>query len=367
MTFPIYQKKITESLDSYFDHLLVSKRIPGCGLKVRKDGQLIYDRCFGLADLENSLPVSDDTLFALASMTKPITAVAAMRLVEDKKLSLDDCLLKYFPHYPTEKQSVTVRHLLNHCSGLGQGPASNQYFIDHAFPDDSLADRINRLQDIPFDYQPGESAQYSPVVGFEILSRIIELAADMPLEEYMAAEIFRPLGMRDTGFCPGSENRSRTAKIYNSIAGQLVPASMNNPLLATIFSNECYHAGCGGLFGTLQDYDRFTTMLASNGQLDGIRILKESSLIQMRTPRQLTAATHRPGLPWGLGMMVFEEPEKSNFCVAPGTFGWSGAFGTHMFVSPSTGLSATFMINMGDLNGALSPISRQIEKIVFQL
>ena len=112
--------KMKERLDAYFAQLLESKRIPGCGLKVRKDGQPVYDRYVGVADLESGLAVADNTLFALASMTKPITAVAVMKLFEAGMLSLDDDLLKFFPHYPEEKRAVTVRHLLSHCSGLGQ-------------------------------------------------------------------------------------------------------------------------------------------------------------------------------------------------------------------------------------------------------
>ena len=127
-------KDMSLKLDQFFISLLDSKRIPGCGLKVRKDGDLIYDKCFGLADIESDLPVDDFTVFSMASLTKLVTAVTAMRLVEEGRLSLDDDLLKFFPSYPEEKRAVTVRHLLNHCSGLGQGPAGNAFFDKNAFP-----------------------------------------------------------------------------------------------------------------------------------------------------------------------------------------------------------------------------------------
>ena len=358
--------KMASLLDEYFEGLLTSKRIPGCGLKVRKNGELIYDKCFGVADLDSGLKVSEDTIFFLASMTKPVVAVAAMMLVEQGKLVLDDDLLKFFPSYPEDKKTVTVRHLLNHCSGLGQGKAGNMYFAMNARPGDSLAERIERMGAMPFDYAPGESAEYSPVVGFEILGRILEIASGQRLEDLLRETIFRPLGMDDTSFFIPAEKMNRIAKIYNSVDGSLSEFSgQMNPLQRLTQSNPNYCSGCGGLKGTLKDYDRFTTMLAHGGMLDGVRIISEESLKLMRTPRQLTKAERFPGLVWGLGVLIFENPEKMHVHVAPGTFGWSGAFGTHMFISPETGLSATYMVSMGDLGGAGSPISRQIEKIVF--
>lgn len=361
-------EKMTQLLDEYFASLIDSHRIPGCGLKVRRNGKLIYDKCLGVGDTGSGLKVSDDTIFFLASMTKPVVAAAAMILVEKGKLSLDDDLLKFFPAYPEDKKQVTVRHLLNHCSGLGQGKDGNMFFAMNARPGDSLAERIERMGAMPFDYAPGESAEYSAVVGFEILGRIIEIASGQRLEDFLQENIFKPLGMEDTSFFIPGEKMNRVARIYNSVDGKLEEfSSQMNPLLRLTLSNPNYCSGCGGLKGTLKDYDRFTTMMASGGVLDGARILSEDSITLMRTPRQLTNAERFPGLVWGLGVMVFEHPEKMNVHVVPGTFGWSGAFGTHMFINLETGLSATYIVSMGDLGGAGSPISRQIEKIVFDL
>ncbi|MBO4292408.1 MAG: beta-lactamase family protein [Lachnospiraceae bacterium] len=361
-------EEMTLKLDQYFLGLIEAKRIPGCGLKVRKDGELIYDKCFGLADIDSNLPVDDFTVFTMASLTKPVTAVAAMRLVEEGKLSLDDDLLKFFPSYPEEKKAVTVRHLLNHCSGLGQGPASNVYFVKNSRPGDSLGERIERFGNMPFDFRPCESAAYSPVVGFEILGRIIEIASGMRLEDYMQERILRPLGMPDTSFYLTSERSSRLASTYNSVDGSLMKLDTKNaPVFSLVKSNEHYNSGSGGLYSTLHDYDRFTHMLFNGGELDGYRVISEESLRLMRTTHQLTAANaYSPGLAWGLGFLVFEDPAAAHISVAPGTFGWSGAYGTHIFVNTETGLCATYMVSMGDLGGGASPISRKIESIVFE-
>lgn len=359
---------LTQKLDETFKQLLEAGRIPGCGLKVRKDGELIYDKCFGFADLQSRLPVTENTVFPLASMTKPVIAVAVMRLVEDGKLSLDDTLLDFFPEYPEEKRCVTVRHLLNHCSGLGQGDAGDDYFFEHAVAGESLEERINRLGDMPFDFAPGESAQYSPVVGFEILGRIIEIASGMSLANYLQQTIFDPLEMTETGFFqPETDD---LAAIYHSENGHLEKVNIDqSPELAffsLIAANPHYYSGSGGLYSTLSDYDRFTDMLAHRGELHGRRIIRQESVKLLHTPRQLTNAEFVPGAVWGLGYLIFDHPDGKTFFAAPGTYFWSGAFGTHMFVNEERGVCATFMVSMDDLGGGRSPISRQIEKIVFE-
>ncbi len=361
-------KDMTLKLDQYFQSLLERKRIPGCGLKVRKDGELIYSKCFGVADIDSNAAVDDHTVFRLASLTKLATAITAMRLVEEGRLSLDDSLLKFFPSFPSEKRAVTVRHLLNHCSGLGQGPAGNTFFEKNAVPGESLAERIEHMGNMPFDFQPGESAAYSPVVGFEILGCIIEIASGMSLEETMMEILFRPLGMPDTGFTLKENMASRLAPVYNSVDGSLVKVDAERiPLFRLIEGNKRYNSGCGGLYSTLYDYDRFTQMIYNGGALDGHRIISEDTLRLMRKTHQLTAAhAYFPGLAWGLGFLVFEDPASAHMAVAPGTFGWSGAFGTHLFVNTQTGLCATYMVSMADLGGGASPISRKIESIVFE-
>lgn len=357
---------MTSLLDKYFCSLLDANRIAGCGLIVRKHGEIVYNKYFGVSDVENGVMTSERTIYKLASMTKPITAAAVMILNDQRLLSLDDDLLCFFPDFPQNKKTVTVRHLLNHCSGLGQGQIGKEFYIHSIKVDDSLKDRIERLATMPFDYAPGESAAYSPMAGFDILGRIIEITSSQRLGEFLNEKIFEPLSMTDTSFYVPDEKLSRLAKVYNSINGKLeLYPDEQDPVSIITANNPLYDAGCGGLKGTLADYDRFTTMLANGGELDGIRVISEESVRLMHTTRQITEAERCPGLRWGLGVMVFEHPERSQIDVKPGTFGWSGAYGTHMFVNVGSGLSCTFMTSMGDLGGSGSPISRQIERIVF--
>lgn len=358
---------MVRELDEYFQELMDKNRIPGCALIVRKSGEPIYEKCFGIYDLSRPDPITENTVFRLASLTKTVTAVGVMKLVENGVLSLNDNLVKFFPDYPEEKKRVRIRHLLNHSSSLGAlGGKSDQFFLSHFHPGDSLAARIESWGEMPFDAELGESVRYSYYVNFEILGRIIEIASGMSLNEYLKKNIFVPLGMKDTGFYADQKMMNRLAQIYNSVDGVLQAPDNIDMVLALLNSGESYCSGSGGLFSTLHDFDRFTTMLAGGGTLDGVRIISENTLRLMRTPRQITDEEPMPGCPWGLGFMVFEHPERSGIHVAPNTYGWSGAFGAHMFVNEETGFSATFMISMADLGGADSPISREIEKIVFE-
>ena len=356
---------LKEKLDRYFESLLDEGRIPGCGLIVRKDSSVVYQNCLGYREIETKDPVHEKTLFRMASMTKLIIAAAIMKLVEEKQISLNDNLVKFFPAYPEEKKRVRIRHLLNHSSSLGQTPKSMDFYWKTLDVKEDLKSRTDKWADMPFDCELAETPDYSAFVNFDLLGRIIEIAADTPLDDWLKQNILHPLGMTDTGFFPTKEQESRLAVCYNYQDGKLVRESDHTLLLDASTTEYGYCSGSAGIFSTLYDYDRFTSMFAQGGSLDTVRIISEETLQLMRTPRQLSDAEWVPGCPWGLGFMIFEHPERADIHVAPGTYGWSGAYGTHMFIHEPTGISATYVICMGDLNGAESYISREIERIVF--
>lgn len=345
--------------------LIEMQRIAGAALRIRKDGEIVFDECLGYANREKGEPIREKTIFPLASMTKLIIAVGVMKLVEEGKLSLNDNLVKFFPNYPEEKKRVRIRHLLNHSSSLGQGEKSMLYDSQIWNPKATLEEYIDKLGEMPFDCELGESADYCTSVNFDILGRIIEIASGQELEEWLKDHIFHPLGMCDTTFFPTEEQKGRMAVLYEQKDGELVVHDRSNSMFARIFDSE-YASGAGGLYGTLHDYDLFTTMLCAGGEYEGRRIITENTLDLMRTPRQITDVEWMPGLPWGLGFRIFEHPEKTGKKVAPGTFGWSGAMGTHMFVHREMGICATFMVCQADLMGGASFISREIEKITFE-
>lgn len=350
--------KLTETLEE----LVRDAVVPGCALRVRKGGRVVYEGCSGYADIESRIPVTIDTVYRMCSMTKLVTAVAAMQLVESGVLSLDDGLLHFFPDFPEDKAPITLRHLLCHSCGMGQGEISMQYYHEHRSLNETLAQRIEKWADMPLDYPIGTSAAYNPNVAFDLVGRIIEIASGQNLRIFIAENITIPLGMKDSCFEVPRDKSSRWAKLYEKKEGHLVPADDD---VAVQQADHGYNQGCGGLYSTLQDYDRFTTMLYHGGCLDGKQIIREDTLQLMRTPEQITNDSLRPGQKWGLGFLVFLEPERTGRALGKGTFGWSGSYGTHMYIDPENDLCMTFMTGRKDIGGADSPASLAVEQVIY--
>ena len=334
--------------------------VPGMALRVRRHGEVAFEGCAGWADIENRVPVRFDTIYRMCSMTKLVTAVAVMRLVERGALSLDDGIRKFFPNYPESKAAITVRHLLNHCCGMGQSMVGNRYISACLAPGDTQADWIEKWGDMPLDCAIGTSAHYSGQAAFDLAGRIVELVSGQALGAFIQEHIAGPLGMKDTGFTVPGDRLPRMAKLYDGASGKLTPAED-----IELFQRPDFELGCGGLYSTLDDYDRFTTMLYGGGALDGVRILSEDTLWLMRTPEQITADSLRPGQRWGLGFLVFEHPEWTNRRLGHFTFGWSGAYGTHMYIDPENDLCVTLMAARKDIGGEDSVASFAMEEAIF--
>ena len=336
--------------------------LPGCALRVRRGGEIVFDSCSGYADLENQIPVRPDTLYRICSMTKLVTAVAVMQLVERETISLDDSLLRFFPNYPASKAKITVRHLLSHCCGMGQGSIGERYMRACLAPEDTLATWIDKWGDMPLDCPVGTSAAYSPAAAFDLAGRVVEIATGQTLGEYITRNIAKPLGMKDTGFVVSDAQKPRRARLYRGAEAGFEPVEDARSVLQFMGFEE----GCGALFSTLDDFDRFTTMLYCNGELDGARIISEETLWLMRTPEQITSDSLRPGQRWGLGFLIFEHPEWTGRKLGHFTYGWSGAFGTHMYIDPQNDLCVTLMAGREDIGGADSVASFALEEAIFE-
>ncbi|MDD3168647.1 MAG: serine hydrolase [Eubacteriales bacterium] len=356
-------------IDFSMRRLVERKTIAGFGLIIRKNDEIVYSNCMGWGNTDTGTPVRENTIFRLMSMTKLITAVAVMLLVERGKLSLSDNLLTFFPNYATGKGKVTIKHLLNHCSGLGHTRKSIDWYNGHATLSDTLAVRMERIAGIPFDFQPGTKTGYSAIVAFDLLGRIIEIVSGFDLERFFKENILIPLGMTDTGFVLSEEQKSRLAINYTKKGGRLIAYPDSTPFFARQSADaNRYFSGAGGLFSTLYDYDRFTRMISRGGELDGIRILKEETVTQMRTVGQVSDKLKFIGIQWGLGFAVFTKPLRLlGYVIEKGTFGWSGAFGTHMFIDPVNRICATLMVNRSNIGGAGSLVSRKVEKLALEL
>ena len=384
--------------------LISASEMAGAALIVRRNGEIVYCNKWGCADIENKRPVEFNTIYWLASMSKPITAVAVMQLVEQGKLRLDTpvkcilvgfenqkvCALKigldgsYQPNeefpsgmslpeliesmkYVPVNRPVTVQDLLSHCSGMEMGPVGVKFSRDYVAADDNLERRVKKWSKIPLDFQPGTYAEYSPIVGFDILGRIIEVVSGTDLQTYLKENILLPLGMNDTDFILNEEQQKRSAVVYCMGNGCLVPADIDEiTRLLCDASISGYFSGAAGLRGPVKDYDQFTSMLCNEGYWNNVQILKPETVELMHRPDLTNRTNATASNSWGLGMMVFGAPHELNMNVVPGTYGWSGAFGTHMFIDPAHKLCATFVMNRADIGGASSHIARKVEKLVFE-
>jgi CubicO group peptidase (beta-lactamase class C family) len=313
-------------------------QISGAVTLAAKGGQIVHLAAAGQADIEGKRPMQTDTVFAIASMTKPITATAVMILQDEGKLCVNDPVSKYVPQFRNVRlngeplpREITIRDLMTHTSGLG-GSQQNQ---------GTLKETVERLAERPLQFEPGSKWQYSP--GLTVCGRVIEVAAGKPYERFLAGRIFRPLEMNDTTFFPSEAQQARLAKIYKPgpEKGTLAPAThWLTDLGPTRTPNPS-----GGLFSTAADMSRFYQMILNGGQLDGKRIVSEKAVREMtrvQTPDLTTGFT--PGNGWGLGWCVVRQPQGVSAMLSAGTFGHGGAFGTQGWVDPKRKMIFVLMI-----------------------
>lgn len=320
----------------------------------------------GYRDIASGAEMTADTLVRIASMSKPISAVAAMMLVEDGVLSLDTPVADFLPrfgdvgvvtsfepdadgNFPTEPQAtpMTVRHLLTHTAGVGYifdgSTALGALYAERTLyaGDGDLSTKMDELAELPLYFQPGSRWFYS--YSNDILGAVVEAASGMPYEDFLDNRIFDPLGMDSTTFFVADEALDRVATVYvHGEDGNLYPAfSDENPEY-----RPSWASGGGGLISTANDYARFAQMLANGGVFGEIRLLESETLQTMIspqvTPEQLPDGM--AGLTYGLGFgIVLPAAEGETAMGIPGDYGWGGFFDTDFFVSPASGLVAVMM------------------------
>lgn len=325
------------------------KQISGAVTLVAYRGQVIHLEAVGAADLEHDRPMRRDTIFCIASMTKPVTATAVMILQDEGKLSIDDPVAKYIPAFADvalrdgkPKQALTLRHCLTHTAGLG-GSQQNE---------GSLKDSIEKLAARPLDFEPGAKWQYSP--GLSVCGRVVEVVSGQPFEDFLAERIFRPLQMADTTFHPTAAQQARLAVLYQPGEGGQSLARATHWL--TDVSPDTSPNPSGGLFSTASDMARFYQMILNGGELDGQRIVSAAAVEQMtkiQTGDLVTGFTD--GNAWGLGWCLVRQPQGVTAMLSPGTFGHGGAFGTQGWVDPRRRMIFVLMIQrtgFGNSDGA---------------
>lgn len=332
-------------------------RYPGAVFIVARGEQTLHAAAVGNSDIDRKSPMQLDSIFRIMSMTKPVTAVAAMMLVEQGQLDLDAPVKQYLPEFADFDRPgatpLTLRHLLTHTGGFG---------ILAMLPKEktTLAARIRELGEEGPDNDAGEKWRYSGVDGFDVVARIIEVVSKQPFEQFLQQRIFAPLGMKDTTYVLNAEQKKRLVGLYKASRGSI---TKDTPFMVP--ADFHYPSGGGGLYSTGLDYIRFTQMLADGGVLGSVRILKPETVEQMAAEQ---LPTGYPGLPkhyaWGLGMRLVSEASSPLSPLPVGSYGWSGHFGTHFWIDPRHQLSAIFLINLTNAGGAGSVDAFDFERLV---
>jgi len=381
-------KKIMERMDR--------NEFAGAAMIVMQHGEIVYSERVGYADIERQTQITADTIFRMASMTKPVVAAAALILAEQGKLKLTDPIHRYLPEYANMKaailpdgaqsyeeemideqgtryavvpaaREIRIVDLLNHTSGLGMGMASQRQVVSAMQPDDSLQERVAKWSGAVLDFQPGSASGYSALLAFDIMGRIIEVVSGLDLQQFLIRHIFQPLQLTDTRFQLSDEQKRRTAALYHAEEGRLLDVTSNNDMALFFDGNRSgYFSGGAGLYSTASDYIQFVKMLAHGGECDGIRILKPESVLALRAnqlPEHLAGGGS--GTVWGLGVRVIVDEALANTSLTAGSFGWSGAFGTHFWIDPARNLAALLMMNLANIGGAGSVVAYEFEQSVY--
>lgn len=366
---------------------IASKVLVGCGNSVKINGETVWENYFGYSSLESKKPVKADSIYRLCSMSKPITGVAVMQLVQQKKVDLFDSVAKFVPELTgfgigaldkdgnfvrvaDAERDITVFDLLTHSSGLAQADFGFQmsgkviqekYFKQGA----TLKDVVPKFINILLDCQPGAAMGYGAIMAYDLLGYIVEVASGMSYGEYLKKYITGPLGMVDTTFHPTDEQMERVVDLYEATGDKvtLIPKSYTDSMLSI---PQSYEAGSAGLFGTLPDYQIFAEMLLNFGEYKGTRILDANLVRLMSTPlTRPDTIGYNIGQVWGLSMRVINNPDP-NAIPPAGTFGWSGAYGTHFIVCPRHNLTAVYVTNLTNAGGSGAYTAFEFEQDIFK-
>jgi CubicO group peptidase (beta-lactamase class C family) len=323
--------------------------IAGAVTLVATPDSLLHCDATGFADIAAKKPMTTDSIFWIASMTKPLTATAILMLQDEGKLSVDDPVTKYLPELGSLKApdgqpaNLTLKHLLTHTSGMPDA-TREQYKTAR-----TLADVISFYTNRTLGFMPGTKWQYCQS-AINSLGRIVEVVSGQPFPEFLQKRIFDPLGMKDTGFYLTDAQLPRLAKSYaldNGTLSEVTIAFLNG---RSPTDRGRYPAPNGGLFSTASDYTRFCRMLLNGGALDGRQLLKPETVKRMSTIQTGDLKTgFTAGNGWGLGVCVVREPQGVTAMLSPGTFGHGGLYGTQAWIDPVKNLVYVLMIQRSNL------------------
>jgi CubicO group peptidase (beta-lactamase class C family) len=367
-------EKVTQAFQSYVD----SGQIPGAVVLIARKDKIAYFRAFGFRDREQKLPMGTDSIFRIASMTKPIVSVGAMMLAEEGKLDILAPVAQYLPEFKDLKVAVekvdaagkketvlvpqvrpmTVQDLLRHTAGLVYGPPIGAGPIADAYAeakmgsrDEPLSEMITKMSKLPLAHQPGEAWEYS--MATDVLGRVIEVVSGMELDRFLEERVTKPLGMASTGFYVRDADRGRLAEPQNDASGKRPPffdATQKPKRLS----------GGGGMVSSATDYLQFCQMLMAGGRLANTRLLAPSTVNLMTSDALKPGIGYAAAIPrfgdigptpamgqgFGLGFAVRTAAGENPLPGSVGSYYWTGAFGTTFYIDPKEQLAIIMMIQV---------------------
>jgi len=351
-------------------HIAAGELSGGVTLVARK-GRIAHLAAHGVMDLESKKPMTTDAVFRIASMTKVVTGMAIMMMLEEGKLRITDPVSKFIPEFkemkvavalpaqgppqpattgrgaaaprfytvPAERE-VTIRDLLTHTSGLASGPMGNSDVRSVARKEgETLAEYIPRLGRTTLEFQPGSRWAYSAQAGHDTLGRIVEITSGQNFDQFLRQRVFDPLGMKDISFYPTEALEPRMPIVYQATAKGLTKSGNPNSM-----SSRVYFMGSGGLIATAEEYLKFGQMLLNGGELNGKRLLSPRTVDYMAAVHIPDTLPGRPvGEAYGLSVRVVNHGVRGGSRLSDGSYGWSGVYGTHFWVDPKEEIVAILM------------------------
>ncbi|HWW52410.1 MAG TPA: serine hydrolase domain-containing protein [Acidimicrobiales bacterium] len=372
-----------------------SGKLPGVLTLVARQGRVAHFECSGWADVEAGAALRPDTIFRIYSMTKPITSVAVMSLYEEGHFQLDDKVSRFLPSFAdlqvwadgtpekytttAPEREMTIRDLLTHTSGLTYG-----FMLTHPVdalyrergverPDQTLAEMVDRLAEVPLLFSPGTRWNYS--VSTDVVGRLVEVMSGSPLDRFLAERVFDPLGMVDTGFSVPAASAGRLAANYVPGPNQSL-ALLEAPATSAFLRPPSLLVGGGGLVSTAADYLRFAQMLLNGGELAGTRILGRKTVAYMTSNHLPTGGdlgsmgqpvfseTNYEGIGFGLGVSVVLDPARAQVMGSVGEYAWGGMASTCFWVDPVEELIGMLLTQL--VPSSTYPIRREMRVLTNQ-
>ncbi len=365
-----------ERIEALIDRAIDAEDIAGAVALVARRGRIAYFESVGMADIDDGEPMTTDTIFRIASMTKPVTSLAVMMLHEEGHFLLSDPVSRFIPELGDldvlvamdgssetagAEREITIQQLLTHTSGISYRFATGtpardaiaRFYVDAGISDGltqtqgEISDLSRKLGTVPLMFEPGTQYQYG--LSIDVLGHLVEVVSGVTLAEFFEQRIFEPLGMRDTHLFIDDDERLASVYVPDDRGGIRELGDEPVEIGALVYSASfhfkgprTYFSGGAGLVSTASDYVRLLQMFLNGGELDGVRLLSPTT-VELMTRSGTGDLSVSPGRKFGLGFAIIEDPGRAGVPHSPGSYYWGGFFNTRFFVDPSEELIGVFL------------------------